>query len=49
MKKQAKKLVLEKETMRSLGVDDGRQVKGQVYGDSWAWFCLPTPSKFCEA
>ncbi len=48
MKKQVKKLELAKETVRSLGVNDYRQVVGgEEQSGSWYFFCLPTPSKFC--
>lgn len=46
MKKQVKKLVLAKETVQSLGADDYLQVVGGI-SESWCYFCIPTPSKFC--
>jgi hypothetical protein len=46
MKKPVKKLKLGKETVRSLGVNDYHQVAAGL-SESWCYFCLPTPSKFC--
>jgi hypothetical protein len=46
MKKHVKKLELAKETVKTLGVNDCHQVAAGM-SESWCYFCLPTPSKFC--